>query len=279
MSNNLENYLTNDQSVPGQNYVCLSFLSPDKILKDKHMYFLLHYVMDKIGYDKGYDKFEEEYGDWMFSRRTNLEKEFYEKNNFKTTVRGIKVRGVYDTQSEAKARAAQLRRMDGTHDIYVGQVGFWLPWDPEPFDVQDQEYLEKDLNTLMKSKKENEIKKNLHFEEEKRKKMEYNMKKGKGFVNDFENELYKDDPWSRKNQSSTSATSTVSTETSSVSTSETTSSVSTSVTSSVSTSASSSTSSATSASSSAPAQVPELPTSILENEDVLDSAINDLENN
>ena len=82
--------------------------------------------------------------------------------------------------------------MDGTHDIYVGQVGFWLPWDPEPFDVQDQEYLEKDLNTLMKSKKENEIKKNLHFEEEKRKKMEYNMKKGKGYVNDFEKSIKSD---------------------------------------------------------------------------------------
>ena len=88
--------------------------------------------------------------------------------------------------------------MDGTHDIFVGQVGFWLPWDPEPMDVQDQEYMEKDLNTLMKSKKENEMKKNMHFEEEKRKKMEYNMQKGKGLVNDFEQELYKEDPWTQR---------------------------------------------------------------------------------
>ena len=38
--------------------------------------------------------------------------------------------------------------------------------------VENQEYAEEELNTLMKKKKENEINKNLHWEEEKRQKME-----------------------------------------------------------------------------------------------------------
>jgi hypothetical protein len=35
-------------------------------------------------------------------------------------------------------------------------VGKWLPWDPKPHQVQDQEYAEDQLNTLMKTYKENE---------------------------------------------------------------------------------------------------------------------------
>jgi hypothetical protein len=38
----------------------------------------------------------------------------------------------------------------------VGEVGKWLPWDPEPNDVSEQEYAEEQLNTLMKNYKENE---------------------------------------------------------------------------------------------------------------------------
>ena len=33
-------------------------------------------------------------------------------------------------------RAKMLRKMDPNHNVFVGQVGFWLPWDPDPFDVQ-----------------------------------------------------------------------------------------------------------------------------------------------
>ena len=40
MTSNLkEDFLEVDQSVPGQNYVCLSFLSPENVLKQKEMYY------------------------------------------------------------------------------------------------------------------------------------------------------------------------------------------------------------------------------------------------
>ena len=37
--------------------------------------------------------------------------------------------------------------------MFLQTVGFWLPWDPDPFDIQEMEYMETELNTLMKSKK------------------------------------------------------------------------------------------------------------------------------
>jgi hypothetical protein len=56
-------------------------------------------------------------------------------------------------------------------NVYVGQVGFWLPWDPEPSEVQDQEYADDQLNQLMKKYKENESQRDEFFEEMKRKRI------------------------------------------------------------------------------------------------------------
>ena len=42
------------------------------------------------------------------------------------------------------------------HNIYVAEVGKWLAWDPNPNDVQEQEYAEDQLNELMRAYKKNE---------------------------------------------------------------------------------------------------------------------------
>jgi hypothetical protein len=101
-------------------------------------------------------KISEDYDDFMYKNKTKLEDEFYAKNNFRTTVRGLKVRGVYSSQQEAIARSKKLQRSDPIHNIFVGEIGKWLPWDPSPNDVAEQEYAEEQLNTLMKKYKENE---------------------------------------------------------------------------------------------------------------------------
>jgi hypothetical protein len=101
-------------------------------------------------------KLKEVFGDFMHANKTKLEDDFYAKNEFRTTVRGVKIRGVYASQGEAIARSKKLQRQDTLHNIFVGEVGKWLPWDPEPSEVAEQEYAEEQLNTLMKKYKENE---------------------------------------------------------------------------------------------------------------------------
>lgn len=71
------------------------------------------------------------------------------------TTRGLKVRGVYSTREEANARADELAKIDPDFDVFVGEVGKWLPWDPDPNSVEDQQYQEKELNELMKGHKDN----------------------------------------------------------------------------------------------------------------------------
>jgi hypothetical protein len=109
----------------------------------------------------------EEYDDFMFAAQTKLEEEFHAKNDFRTTIRGVKVRGVYSSEVEAAARAKRLQKLDPHFNIYAGAVGKWLAWDPNPNKIADQEYAEDQLNMLMKKYKENEESRDQFYTEQK----------------------------------------------------------------------------------------------------------------
>lgn len=113
------------------------------------------------------DTLTEAYDTFMFKNKKRLEDAFFEKNEFRTTVQGLKLRGVFDTYGEAMARAKTLQKLDPSHNIYIAQVGHWVPWDPEPHEIGDMEYADDQLNTLMKKYKENESKRDEFFAEQK----------------------------------------------------------------------------------------------------------------
>lgn len=70
-------------------------------------------------------------------------------------IRGLKIRGVYATKEDAGKRADELSKIDPDFHVFVGEVGKWLPWDPDPNDIEDQIYQEKELQDIMKGYKEN----------------------------------------------------------------------------------------------------------------------------
>lgn len=193
--------LDEDKPIAGQKFVCVSFVSPEKILKQKEMFyfenFLKHYDFSKsmqkfqqflnfisYKYNISFDKVMEDYQDFVKSEKEELtktsleddyknfvdeqedrlEKEFGEQYDFKTSVRGVKIRGSFPTQQEAELRCRMLREVDPNHDIFVGPVGMWMPWEPEAYKTGKVEYLEKELNELMSEKQKNELKAKQDFE-------------------------------------------------------------------------------------------------------------------
>lgn len=202
-----EDFLDVDKQIPGQNYVCISFVSPEKMIMDKQEYYFHHYYQNKL---KNYDtyinnkiveivdkcldnsvdisqvvklkkdiakmfkedklevkEFKSKYEDFKFKEHKELDNKYDNEHDFKTSVRGVKVRGVYESYKQAEIRAKVLQRMDQTFDVFVGQMGYWLPWDPDSNKIENQEYLNNDLNELVRGYKENEAKKDIFFEEEK----------------------------------------------------------------------------------------------------------------
>jgi len=209
--------LDEDKPLSGQKFVCVSFCSPEKILKKKELFFFEEFLkkwdfnksMEKFvqfinfvsfKYNISFDDLTRDFKDFVAEEKQTLDKStmdddyktFLDKNeeelqnkfdiehNFETSVRGIKIRGSYPTQEEAELRCKMLREIDNSHDIFVGPVGLWMPWDPEAYKTGSVEYMEEELNQLMKEKQKNEANAKNAFEqrtkETKQKAMEENMK-------------------------------------------------------------------------------------------------------
>lgn len=70
---------------------------------------------------------------------------------------GLKIRGVFETYDDAKTHAAKLQKLDKFHNVFVGEVGKWLPFDVDIGNMQTEDdtvYREKSLNNYMKSYKD-----------------------------------------------------------------------------------------------------------------------------
>jgi hypothetical protein len=194
--------LEEDKPIAGQKFVCVSFCSPEEILKNKEMFFFEEFLkkwelnksMEKFvqflnfisfKYNVSFDDvsndfkefvkeeretlakttFEDEYKTYLDNNEEELQKQFDIAHNFQTSTRGIKIRGSYPTQEEAELRAKMLREVDDKHNIFVGPVGMWMPWDPEAYKTGRVEYMEEELNQLMSEKNKNESNAKTAFEQ------------------------------------------------------------------------------------------------------------------
>jgi len=185
--------LEEDKPIAGQKFVCISFVSPEKILKQKELFFFEEFLkswelykgMDKfvqflnfvsykynVNFDDMTNDFKEfvkeendvirsssmdgDYKTYVDQHEEELENAFNVKHKFQTSTRGLKVRGIYPTQEEAELRCKLLRELDPNHDVFVGPVGLWMPWDPDAYKTGKVEYMEDELNQLMSEKDKNE---------------------------------------------------------------------------------------------------------------------------
>jgi hypothetical protein len=192
MSNIKEDYLEVDPPVPGQNFVCLSFVSPEEMIRKKAIYegrkFIEHILErtrlpesdpTRLTVEQAVAQCTvDSYMDYAVAHEKENTETFNEENEFRTSVRGLKVRGVYESMKEAQRRAKVLQTRDPTFHVFVGQVGYWLPWDPNPDNIENQEYNEHTLNEIVKKYKENKQVKDELWEAETRKRIDMAKKEG-----------------------------------------------------------------------------------------------------
>jgi hypothetical protein len=97
----------------------------------------------------------------------------------KVTLSGIKVRGVFPTIDEASAHAKKLQSVDTIHNVFVGEMGKWLAFDPDATSeaAGNPEYANEQLNGIMKGYMDNQEKSKLFHEERKYKNMRESLEK------------------------------------------------------------------------------------------------------
>ena len=167
-----EDFLEVDDPIGGQQFVCLSFVSPEDVIQNKEAFktakFLQSYAKDK---GMKFNEVYEDYLNFQYKFQDEIQRDYDKENKGQTNIRGVKVRGVYSSKEEAEARAKKLHRLDSSFHVFIGQVGYWLPWNPCADKIEDEQFLDSGLNELMQKYKENNINKDLLYEEQKREKM------------------------------------------------------------------------------------------------------------
>lgn len=103
-------------------------------------------------------------------------------NENKFSVRGFKIRGMFNNEEDAKEYCSKLHKCDQNHNIYVANMGHWVSWSDNTENAEDFEYSNKDLNNLMKSHKENQQKAKL-----------FNAQQKQDMMNESLNSIKKDD--------------------------------------------------------------------------------------
>jgi len=182
-----------DSPIAGQKFACMSFVSPENIIKKREGFLFDEFIkqwefsksMSKFGdflnfvaykYNIKIEDLTDDFNEYAKSEEQKLREEefeshfrtFCDKNEdalnlrfnrehaFQTSTRGLKVRGVFNTQEEAELRCKKLREVDPHHDIFVGPVGMWIPWDPDAYKTGRVEFMEEELNQLHSEKLKNE---------------------------------------------------------------------------------------------------------------------------
>ena len=208
MAEDKVDYLTVDDKIPGQNYVLLSFCSPpNDVLELKESFifekFIRHwskyYVQPendeslkeraeeiKTQRLEEWDKmlrepseFLQAYKEYKLTYGKDLQEDINKELKSRNNMRAVKVRGVYDSIEETQRNAARLQKLDRSFHIFSGQVGYWLPFDPDPNQIQDQQYMESQLNDLIKTYNNNQSDTKEFFEERRQELLEDAMKKNK----------------------------------------------------------------------------------------------------
>ena len=175
-------YLEQDPLIRGQRFACISFISPQDAIASKDAYtarsFLgavakdlgdtldsisaafegsvavqdtVRSVKERHAYLWDAAAAQGEYALYRSQQAEEIDEGFKrEHGEFKTSVHAFKIRGVYDSVDEATARAKAIERFDKRFNVFVSEVGCWCPWSPSADAIQNVEYAETQLNTLMK---------------------------------------------------------------------------------------------------------------------------------
>jgi hypothetical protein len=193
--------LSEDPVISSQQYGCYSFVSPEKVIKNRNI-FMFEKFVKQWEYSKALTMFsdftlflaykyglssesvmddlvlfckeeenvlkredvEGDFKQFLDKNEERLAEEYNRNNKFQTSVRGFISRGNFGTVDEAEKYAKELRDRDSNHDIFVGKNFVWTPIDPDAYKTGRIEFLEEELNQLHHEKLINEKKAKEEFD-------------------------------------------------------------------------------------------------------------------
>jgi len=150
-------YLSEDDEINNQRYGCISFATITDDMKEEFQ----QQIADQLR--KPIDDVKAIVSEWCAREHPK---------------RGVKVRGTFKTLDQSYRRAEEIRNYDDNFHIFTCEVGKWLPFDPDPSLLDDENYMEGQLNELLQGYKLNKQKTKMHYDQRKRDMMERAIQEG-----------------------------------------------------------------------------------------------------
>lgn len=159
-------FLYEDPVISSQKWGLISFADPQlNVLEKKEEFYLkkfLKSVVNKYNIDEGIIN---EYSNFKYKYHEDLQTDFNKAFNYQSNISGVKIRGNYEAKQIAEKKAESLRRLEPAFHVFVCEVGKWLEHNPNADFIKEEVYQERGLNDLIKSHNENNIQKDVFFEE------------------------------------------------------------------------------------------------------------------
>lgn len=111
---------------------------------------------DYVSFNEFRESYMDELENYKVGNEDRIQGEYDEAVQFNTNIRGVKLRGNFETYKEAKMRAKLLQKRDPSFHVWVAQVGYWVPFDADPDKAPSSEYQENALQKIAEEKKKNE---------------------------------------------------------------------------------------------------------------------------
>jgi hypothetical protein len=189
-----EDHLAEDPTPEGQNYLVVSFMDPEDVVRDRHLWDFAKFV-ENWEFAKTVNMFQEflsflamkhairaevihadfaefvksevprlrgectvydDFAQFMESQWKELDKQYFEEFPFQTCVRGFKAYSVWETEKVARDVSDELRERHQNINVSVVQMGVWAPCNLADYRNNDVNYNIDELNQLTAEHKKNE---------------------------------------------------------------------------------------------------------------------------
>lgn len=179
-------WLTSDPPIYDQRYALVSLVLPESMTVKRELFLMTEFLKktcadlnQRMELQPGKplkvdaDRLAEEYTGFKEVQGKKLGQEFAEANGNATSVMGLKIRAVFESEGHARKRTKHFQEMDPACNVFLAEVGKWLPMYPSmEAHIENEEFANEQLNDMMKKYKENLRMKDELYQQDKRERVQ-----------------------------------------------------------------------------------------------------------
>jgi len=156
-----KDYCKVDPKIDGQLWCCMSFAPSPIVQQEEKAAVIMREFLKEVceEFDWSYKEFLERYEIFKLDHDHEIREKLTDHFKDPYFEGAVKFRGAFPSEKKARSYAKKkLGPKDPKYSVFIGPVGFWVPYDARKRDVDNYETANKQLNTIVKKSTQNKEK-------------------------------------------------------------------------------------------------------------------------